>query len=97
MAGNPLLWREQAAVADMHCRLAAKKLNQVMMTDGIQAEKLIAELGKALECVQAATSAIAAARTTVEMQNRRPVFCRGVRVPQFGGGATIHEIVEAKK
>ena len=95
---NPLAWRERAAVADMHCRLAAKKLNTAMMTDGMSQEKLLSELGKALECVQAAQTAIAAARTEVELaQPKRVPFVRGARAPQFGQPFTLGEIAGASK
>jgi hypothetical protein len=50
-------WRGDAAISDMNCRLAAKKLNQMIMKDGQQFDEMLTEVGKVLECLEAAHEA----------------------------------------
>src|SRR5690348_4659833 len=77
---NPLAWREACAIADMHSRLAAKKLNVVMQKDSDDVDKLIAEIGKAVECIEAAHEAAMRAYTQLTTQARRKQNVRGVRL-----------------
>jgi hypothetical protein len=77
---NPLAWREAAAVADMHCRLAAKKLNVLMTKDGMDTDKMLAELGKAVECIEAAHEAAMRCYNDRLVMTRRAQSVRGVRL-----------------
>lgn len=77
---SPLAWRESAAVADMHSRLAAKKLNVVMQKDSPDSEKLLAEIGKAVECIEAAHEAAMRAYNELAQQAKRKQSVRGVRL-----------------
>ena len=77
---SPLAWREAAAVADMHSRLAAKKLNVVMTKDSPDVDKTLSEIGKAVECIEAAHEAAMRAYTLLEQQAKRKQSVRGVRL-----------------
>ena len=77
---NPLAWREDAAIADMHCRLAAKKLNVLMTKDGMDTDKMLAELGKAIECIEAAHEAAMRSYNDRLTMTRRAQSIRGVRL-----------------
>jgi iron-sulfur cluster repair protein YtfE (RIC family) len=77
---NPLAWREAAAVADMHVRIAAKKLNAVIQKDLPDIDKMISEFGKAIECIEAAHEAAMRAHTQLTIQARRRQSVRGVRL-----------------
>lgn len=77
---NPLAWRESAAIADMHSRLAAKKLNIVMTKDSGDLDKMISELGKAVECIEAAHGAAMRAYNELTSQAKRRKAVRGVRL-----------------
>lgn len=77
---SPLAWRESAAVADMHSRLAAKKLNVIMTKDSGDIDKMLSELGKAVECIEAAHDAAMRAYNELAHQARRKQSVRGVRL-----------------
>lgn len=77
---SPLAWRESAAIADMHSRLAAKKLNVMMTKDGVDPDKLLSEIGKAIECLEAAHDAAMRAHEQLSHQARRKQTVRGVRL-----------------
>ena len=77
---NPLAWRESAAIADMHSRLAAKKLNVMMTKDTPDADKLLSEIGKSIECLEAAHDAAMRAYDQLSYQAKRKQTVRGVRL-----------------
>lgn len=77
---SPLAWRESAAIADMHARLAAKKLNIVMTKDSGDLDKMISEIGKAVECIESAHEAAMRAYNELAYQARRKQSVRGVRL-----------------
>ena len=83
---SPLAWREAAAVADMHCRLAAKKLNVVMTKDSPDIDRTLSELGKAVECIEAAHAAAMRAHVLLETQAKRRQSVRGVRLTSVREG-----------
>lgn len=85
---SPLKWRESAAIADMHSRLAAKKLNVVMTKDTPDIDKMLAELGKAVECIEAAHEAAMRAYNELAHQARRKQSVRGVRLTSVRPGPT---------
>lgn len=77
---SPLKWRESTAVADMHSRLAAKKLNAVMQKDSPDIDRTLSEIGKAVECIEAAHEAAMRAYNELAHQARRKQTVRGVRL-----------------
>lgn len=77
---SPLAWRESAAIADMHSRLAAKKLNILMTKDSGDLDKMISELGKSIECIEAAHEAAMRSYNELAHQARRTKSIRGVRL-----------------
>ena len=77
---NPLAWREATAVADMHSRLAAKKFNVLMTKDNMDTDKMLSELGKAVECIEAAHEAAMRAYNDLVVLTRRAKSVRGVRL-----------------
>lgn len=98
---NPLAWREDAAIADMHCRLAAKKLNMLMTKDGMDTDKMLAELGKAVECIEAAHEAAMRSYNDRLTMTRRAQSVRGVRLTSIREApkpltATIGQLSETK-
>jgi hypothetical protein len=89
MANDPLEWREKAAVADMHSRLAAKKLNAVMTKDTRDHQGQLAELAKAVECIEAAHDAAMEAYNTYCLLIRAKTTVKGVRLTSIR--STGHE------
>jgi hypothetical protein len=85
---NPdaLEWREKAAVADMHCRLAAKKLNAVMTKDTRDHQGQLGELAKAIECIEAAHDAAMTAYDTYANMIRATKTVRGVKLTSIKQG-----------
>jgi hypothetical protein len=77
---NPLAWREATAVADMHCRLAAKKLNVLMTKDNLDHDRMLSELRKAIECIEAAHEAAMRSYNDLVVLTRRAKSVRGVRL-----------------
>lgn len=96
---NALKWREKAAIADMHVRLASSKITRQMQTDNDSHDKTIAELGKAIECIEAAHDAAMEAYNEFAAMSRRKsmVTSRGVRLSAVkqhqSSNATIAELV----
>jgi hypothetical protein len=97
---NPMAWREAAAVADMHARLAAKKLNVVMTKDSPNLDQMLAEIGKAVECIEFAHDAAMKAYNEFAELSRRSsrVTARGVRLSAVkqhqASNATIAELIK---
>jgi hypothetical protein len=77
---DPLAWREKAAVADMHSRLAAKKLNAVMTKDTRDHQGQLAELAKAVECIEAAHDAAMIAYDSYANMIRATKTVKGVKL-----------------
>lgn len=96
---SPLAWRESAAIADMHLRLASSKFTRQMQTDNDHHDKTLAELEKAIECIESAHDAAMKAYTEFAAITRRQsrVTARGVRITAIkqhqASNATIAELV----
>ena len=77
---DALEWREKAAVADMHCRLSAKKLNALMTKDTRDHQGQLQELAKAIECIEAAHDAAMVAYDSYANMIRAKKTVKGVRL-----------------